>query len=478
MASRSIIKILIHYKSFLAGLLILAFFIGLSVYAAVTWPYDEARRMWNDPSYWVEYPEYAAPAWIQRFTGKKEIEGSLVIDTTAIDRRHISRFREVMERTIIENVYATILYNYDVFPRSGRLEISPVVSKDSTSVLKIGINVIWSKPSGINITLFRGVIAREGITHPIYRMPGQEHPIVREYRRILREVYNVSLNVDLEPIEILFIDDKAFIESNQTNIKILKGAYRIMYSYFVVEGLKSVEIRLIFRGTVFGLLGTDAYGRDLFMGIAWGAPLALLFGLLASVLTTMLTMVLSAISAWFKGAADVVTSRINEIFMILPFLPTLILIMLFYGFTIWTLLIIVVILNTLGGSGLKMQRAMFLQIREMPYIEAARAYGASSFRIIFIYMIPRVMPILIPNIVVSVPSFVFLEAALAMLGIADPTSITWGKILEEAYSKAALFGRAYHWILAPAVALILLSIAFALIGFTLDRVFNPRLRQL
>jgi peptide/nickel transport system permease protein len=121
---------------------------------------------------------------------------------------------------------------------------------------------------------------------------------------------------------------------------------------------------------------------------------------------------------------------------------------------------------------------MFFQIKEMGYIEAARAYGASNARIIFRYMVPRVISVLIPSIVTAIPGFVFLEAALAILGIVDPRLITWGKVLQEAYAAAALQGGYYHWILAPAISLFLLSIAFASIGFTLDKIFNPRLREL
>ncbi|MEM2454020.1 MAG: ABC transporter permease subunit, partial [Ignisphaera sp.] len=174
---------------------------------------------------------------------------------------------------------------------------------------------------------------------------------------------------------------------------------------------------------------------------------------------------------------DMVIQRVNEIFMVLPFLPIVAMIALFYRLTIWSLLAVVVALGIWGG-GLKTFRAMFLQIKEMLYIEAARAYGAGSMRIIIRYMLPRALPVIIPTIVIATPSYVFLEAALALLGLSDPTSITWGKVLEEAYAGAAMYRGYYHWILFPSVMLVLISIAFASIGFTLDRIFNPRLKEM
>ena len=110
------------------------------------------------------------------------------------------------------------------------------------------------------------------------------------------------------------------------------------------------------------------------------------------------------------------------------------------------------------------------------YIEAARAYGASNMRIIFQYMIPRMIPLLIPQLVSGVASFVFLEATLAVLGLGDPTLPTWGKIINDAEENGALYKGYYYWTLEPAVLLMFTGLGFALLGFSLDRIFNPRLR--
>jgi len=136
------------------------------------------------------------------------------------------------------------------------------------------------------------------------------------------------------------------------------------------------------------------------------------------------------------------------------------------------------ILLSIFGSGIKSYRAIFMQVKESPYIEAARAYGASDMRIIFQYMIPRVIPMLIPQLVTAIPSFVFLEASLALLGLADPVLPTWGKIINDARSQGALFHGQYYWMLEPAVLLMLTGLGFAMLGFALDRIFNPRLRGL
>jgi peptide/nickel transport system permease protein len=167
----------------------------------------------------------------------------------------------------------------------------------------------------------------------------------------------------------------------------------------------------------------------------------------------------------------------TEINSVLPFLPILILIGTFYSRNIWVILGVVIVLGIFSLS-IKTYRSMFLQVKEMPYIEAARTYGASNLRIVFQYMVPKIAPVLIPSFVTQIPSFVFLEASLAVLGLGDPLLPTWGKLLNDAYSNGALYKGYYYWVLEPAALLMFAGLGFATVGFALDRIFNPRLREL
>ncbi|HEY8553840.1 MAG TPA: ABC transporter permease subunit, partial [Burkholderiales bacterium] len=162
---------------------------------------------------------------------------------------------------------------------------------------------------------------------------------------------------------------------------------------------------------------------------------------------------------------------------ILPLLPILVMIGTLYSTSIWIMLGVVVAFG-IFSAGIKMYRSMLLPIREAPYIEAARAYGAGSGRIITRYMIPRILPVLIPGFVTLIPSYVFLEASLAVLGLGDPVLPTWGKVLYDAQAQGALFYGYYYWVLEPAALLMLTGLAFAMLGFALDRIFNPRLRMM
>ena len=201
------------------------------------------------------------------------------------------------------------------------------------------------------------------------------------------------------------------------------------------------------------------------------------FGLLAAVGTTVTTMSIAAIGVWYGGRLDGVIQRMTEVNAIIPLLPVLIMVGTFYSRSIWLMLGVVILLS-IFGIAIKNYRAIFLQVKELPYIEAAQSYGASDMRIVFRYMIPRILPLIIPELIALIPTFVFLEASLAVLGLGDPVLPTWGKVIQDAFAQGALFNGFYYWILEPAFLLMLAGFGFALVGFALDRIFNPRLREL
>ncbi len=116
------------------------------------------------------------------------------------------------------------------------------------------------------------------------------------------------------------------------------------------------------------------------MALLWGTPIALAFGLLAALGTTFTTMIIAAIGVWFGGWVDELIQRITEVNMVLPFLPILIMIGTFYSRSIWVILGRDDPALASSAAAIKTYRAIFLQVKESPYIEAAKAYGASEHR--------------------------------------------------------------------------------------------------
>jgi peptide/nickel transport system permease protein len=259
--------------------------------------------------------------------------------------------------------------------------------------------------------------------------------------------------------------------------QVVQGTYQVNIEAITFEPDSEIDVEMLVLGQVYGWAGTDHLRRDLTLPIMWGAPIALTFGLLAALGTSVTTMIFAAIGAWYGGVVDGLIQRITEINLVLPFLSILIMVGTFYSRSIWSILGVTIALSIFTG-GIKQYRAIFMQVKESTYIEAAQAYGAKDGRIIFRYLIPRIIPLLIPGLISAVPAFVFLEASLALLGIGDPVLPTWGKTINDAYQNAALYRGWYYWILEPAALLMITGLGFAMLGFSLDRIFNPRLRGL
>lgn len=461
---KATLQTMLHYKSLVAGVIIIAIFIVASVYAIILIPYDKAVKAWNTLDYWEDNPKLAYPIWINNFLTKKLPE-TIVLDS----RTGLIKVRQPIPfgGGIYIRVEMSFNYGYDEFPSEVTLRF--YVRNITQAVL---VTLTWVKPDGTELVIMQGTLNNEYKYYSI----SADSAFQTRYVKYISEKLGEKPSYDISSEIALFAKEDESILSPNTK-EVLKGRYRLILTASSPNNATDVDIKLNVYGKVYGLAGTDHKRRDLWIAIMWGAPVALAFGLTASVVTVFLEMFIAAVSAWYGKWVDYLTQRINEIMLVLPFLPIVMMISYFYQFTIWTLLAVVIVLSIFGG-GVKVYRAMFLQIKEMPYIEAAKVYGASNLRIIFLYMIPKALPTIIPNIILSVPSYVFLEAALAILGVGDPTAITWGKVLDEAFSGGAVYRGYYHWILGPAFCLVLMSLGFALIGFTLDKIFNPRLREM
>jgi peptide/nickel transport system permease protein len=435
---------LLRYPSAIVGLLIILALVVLAIYAMVYIPYSNALVLWRGgEGIWYQNPRYAAPAWLNFFRTNKLPE-TLDMNSANGTAPKTLTLGDTMDETVITY---TFNYQYDDYPQDIAVYFtSSYVGKQPF------VSLSWTTPDGRNIRVADFAID----TSETYYV-GQDQALQRRL-------------AGLQPQQGLFVaDPKAGLTAP------LKGTYTLTVDALTFEKTSTVDAEMVLYGQVSGLAGTDHLRRDLMVALLWGTPIALAFGLLAAVGTTVITMVIAAFGVWFAGWVDSLIQRITEVNMVLPFLPILIMVGTFYSRSIWVLLGVTILLS-IFGSTIKTYRAVFMQVKESPYIEAAQAYGAGNIRIIMSYLVPRIIPFIIPQLVILIPSFVFLEASLAVLGLGDPTLPTWGKIISDAQANGALYKGLYYWVLEPAVLLMISGLGFALLGFSLDRIFNPRLR--
>jgi len=250
-----------------------------------------------------------------------------------------------------------------------------------------------------------------------------------------------------------------------------QGKYQLEIKSLLFEKDSDLHPQLVLLGHVYGAAGTDYWRRDLVVPLFWGMPFTLIIGFIGTLITTLIAMLLPAMGVWFGGWLDGFVQRLTEVNMVLPGLAIAVMANILFGTSIWILLGIVVLLNAFGGP-IKTFRAAFLQAREAPYMEVARSYGASNFRIITHYLIPRILPVFIPHLVSQIPSFIFLEATLGFFNIKSNYP-SWGRIIYEGLSRGALYGSPF-WVLEPIFLLLLTGLAFAMLGSALERILNPR----
>lgn len=436
-----------RYPSAIVGLAIIAILIGISIYAVIAIPYDEAIGRWRgEGNVWYQNPTKALPEWVNFFR-KDDLPRTIIMnsrDSAGVVSKSTSLVSEGVTEIALSFPFD---FPYGAFPQE--LVVHFEAQYDEKMPL---LSLTWLTPDGREIDM-------------------GSFSITPSYAYRLSQDGRLQRKLDAQRLE-----QALFADPNVEKPVPLRGAYELQVSGFVFEENADLDAEFILYGQVYGLAGTDHRRRDVMLALLWGAPVALAFGLLAAVGTSISTMVIAAVGVWFGGWVDNLIQRITEVNMILPVIPFSIMIYLAYSKSVWVILGVVVLLSIFGGA-IKNYRAIFLQVKEAPYIEAAQAYGASDRRIIFRYLIPRIIAVLIPQLVILVPSYVFLEATLAFLGVSDPVLPTWGKLVSEGLSHG-LYTGAYHMVLVPVCILMLTGLAFVMVGIALERIFNPRLREM
>ncbi|MEM4681370.1 MAG: ABC transporter permease, partial [Acidilobaceae archaeon] len=219
----------------------------------------------------------------------------------------------------------------------------------------------------------------------------------------------------------------------------------------------------------------------LYQGLLYGFHIALLIGLFAATATVILGTLLGLVSGYFGGVLDEIVQRLADLIGNVPLLPILILLGValqtagYSGYIILFAIIVFLVIFGWGGTAI-MVRSMTLSIKSETYIDAARAVGASSFRIITRHILPQVLPYVVAVLVFSVPSAIIAEAGLSVLGVRHDLP-TWGQMLSDALKNRDVAFKAWWWILAPGFMLGLFSFAFVALGYAIESIVDPRLRR-
>ncbi len=220
-------------------------------------------------------------------------------------------------------------------------------------------------------------------------------------------------------------------------------------------------------------LGTTLLGRDVFSQMLCGARPALLVGGLTALGTVLIGVNVGLIAGYFGGRVDAVLMRITDMFLGLPFLPFIIVVQAMTGRSLWTMVIAMTLV--MWRSTARVVRAQVLALREMPFVAAARITGASDATILYREIAPNVMPLALVSIAFALAWAIITEASIGFLGFSDPSVVSWGSIVYDAYASQMMY-RAPWWVVPPGIAIMILVSAVYFAGRAYEEVVNPRLR--
>jgi peptide/nickel transport system permease protein len=223
------------------------------------------------------------------------------------------------------------------------------------------------------------------------------------------------------------------------------------------------------------LLGTTHGGRDIFSQLVHGSRSAVAVGLTAALFVVAIGTLLGLVSGYFGGWVDSLVMRLADIVLGLPFLPFVI--VLASLTRPGTAIIVFSVAVLLWPNTARVIRSQVLTVRERSFVEAARVTGCSTPRILFVHVAPSILPLSFLYGSIAIGWAILTEASASFLGFGDPAVISWGGMLQDAYSNQALGRGAYYWFVPPGLCIVLVVLAGFLISRGYEEILFPKLRS-
>ena len=223
------------------------------------------------------------------------------------------------------------------------------------------------------------------------------------------------------------------------------------------------------------LFGTNEAGQDLFSQVIYGTQASLIVGFAASLVASTVGTLVGVLAGYFSGLLREFLMRLTDFFIVIPSLVLMIVLASVFGAGLWSIILAIGLVGWTGTARVVMSQT--LSVREHAFIEASRASGAGDSYILRSHVLPNVMPVVFANTVLVVANSILYESVLTFLGLGNPNQVTWGQILQFAFTSGAIT-TAWWYVIPPGLSIMLVVLAFSLTGYSLDEIFNPRVRKI
>lgn len=220
-------------------------------------------------------------------------------------------------------------------------------------------------------------------------------------------------------------------------------------------------------------LGTDDAGKDVLSNFIYGARVSLIVGFFASFISIAIGGAIGITAGFYGGRVENILMRMTDIMLVIPDLPLAVVLV---ALTKPSLLNIIFVIGILGWTGTaRLVRSQTLSVKERKFVMRARSIGAGNLYIIRRHMLPLVLPLMVANTVLVISLAILEESTLSFLGLSDPTTLSWGQMLNFAFTRGAMSAGAWWALVPPGFGIVWVVLGCTLLGHGMEHILNPRL---
>ncbi len=243
-----------------------------------------------------------------------------------------------------------------------------------------------------------------------------------------------------------------------------------VFGPMIVDRPSGLGLDILQEPSLKHIFGTDDLGQDVFAQVVWGSRVSLIVGGVASLIAILIGTTMGLIGAYSKRL-DPLVSTLTDVMLSLPLLPLMILVTALAGPSVFTLTVVIGVLS--WAEVARLIRSNGMVVASMAYIDGARVLGASHIRIIATEILPAVVPLIVVSVLLTSARAVISEAGLSFLGMGDPSSWSWGRILLNA-QRSGVLATAWWQTLFPSLAILILVLAATIAGIRFNDSRDPR----
>ncbi len=469
-----LLKTLVRNKMALLGLFILFGSVFVAFAAPLLTPYSPVTDIVSG--------NLAEPQWVMNFQEGYYLSQNLVVvnDPTFNTAGAIQEWNITAPPTVLSNIVVSYSPKVSEPPSAGSLQIAYTGSSPATVMVTRNffypyygpprkfLAQISVLPSGVSSS------APMGVRVFIDRVGDQAFSLFTQNQTLEGRWISPLLDSDAGAvIAAVGTGSGSFTAASVLFSSRQEYSYGVAVIFNGPQKINIDNIQLKLYGTAWGLLGTDNTGRDIFSWLVYGSRVSLFVGLVAAGIGIGLGLVIGLLAGYLGKIVDEVLMRFTDMLLTIPQLPLLLVLVAILGGTELNIILVIGLLGWMGFA--RVIRSQVLSLRERPFIEASKASGAGPFRIMTRHIFPNIVSLTYVNLALTVPGAILSEAALAFLGLGDPNVVSWGQMFRNAELSNELFTP--WWVLPPGIAIALVSLSFIFIGYALDEIFNPKLRQ-